>query len=74
MVIAAIVLGIVLLAALAYLFLRPRATGDEGEFALHCSCPKCKRRLRYKKQSAGRPAMCPRCAERFTFPHAGKGK
>jgi hypothetical protein len=64
---AAVLLGLVLVGGVAYLFFRPRAVVEEE---LHCNCPQCDQRLRYKKRRAGAPAMCPRCCQRFKFPKA----
>ena len=40
----------------------------QGEGILHCDCPGCGRRLRYKARSAGGHGLCPQCGEKVTFP------
>jgi hypothetical protein len=64
--IAAVVAAIAVIAVAGYFYFRPREAGD-NPLAV-CPCPKCKRRLRYKESRAGKPAMCPRCFHKFTFP------
>jgi hypothetical protein len=66
MYVAAVLAAVVLVAVAGYFFFRPRE--GEGDPLFVCPCPKCKRRLRFKKSRAGKPAMCPRCFHKFTFP------
>jgi len=40
----------------------------QGDRVLHCDCPGCGIRLRYKARSAGGRGLCPQCGEKVTFP------
>jgi predicted amidophosphoribosyltransferase len=46
-----------------YVWAKLSATGVYS----HRACPKCRQRLRFLANKAGRPGQCPRCGNRFTL-------
>jgi hypothetical protein len=50
-----------------------RARRNRPVEALHFfRCPACHQKVRYRASKAGRPAMCPRCLEKWTLPDSPK--
>ena len=61
------ILGVIAIAAVgAFVFVRPRGLA-RGEFHLF-RCGACSQKVRYLASKAGRPAMCPRCGQKWTLP------
>jgi DNA-directed RNA polymerase subunit RPC12/RpoP len=69
-----IVIGavVLLLAVGGFLLVRARSNRPKGDEYLHYTCPKCKKRLRYRLRQAGNSGACPRCDFRFIFPKDGE--
>ncbi len=64
-----IFVGVVVALALAaggYLLFRSKPKVEEP--AYYHRCVKCKRRMRYRKEQAGRHAVCPTCRNQFVIP------
>ena len=51
-----------------HLVLITRSRLRKEEVCCHMHCPKCGRRLRYRRSQIGRPGRCPLCARPLLFP------
>ncbi len=61
--------GIMLVLCYYYYFHRPRARKRKDETTyLHCTCPTCHRKYRYKNIQVGQPFQCRNCRRNFVFP------
>jgi hypothetical protein len=62
-----------LAAANLFVFLRRRVVASREEESYYISCPKCHRRLRFRKSQMGRLGMCPLCKRPLLFPKLDAG-
>ena len=45
-----------------------RAPAQRAHVFLYFRCQRCRQTLRYQESEAGKPAMCPRCRQRWVLP------
>jgi hypothetical protein len=57
-----------LLAANIFAFLRNRKVQEKDEVYFHLQCPRCSRRIRFRKSQFGKAALCPLCKRPIVFP------
>ena len=68
-VVLSVIGGIVVVAVVAWLYLRSRTPTEEQY--LHFRCPGCRRRLRYRARQVGHTGQCSHCHRALTFPPEG---
>jgi anti-anti-sigma regulatory factor len=64
--------GLMLSLCYYFYFHRPQAIKRRLETSfLHCTCPTCHRKYKFKESQAGQPYQCKNCRRNFVFPIAG---
>lgn len=61
-----LVIGLIVVAAGAFVFLKMRGTAEEEVY--YQKCPNCRQRLKYRVSQVGHKGLCPRCRMQFDFP------
>jgi hypothetical protein len=57
-----------LLGANIFVVVRNRRSQCKDDVYFHLQCPKCSRRIRFRKNQFGKAALCPLCKRPIVFP------